>query len=340
MGAINVYSELGTGTRFSLYFPIPKEEYIEEYNRENKEEQLSLRGNETILVVDDEPQLRTLAQTILAAKGYRVLTATNGIEALAALKENSIDLMFSDIIMPKMNGYLLVEKAQKLYPTLKILLASGFQGDQVGHKIKLDEAIIEKPYENKLLLRRIRDCLNKQDANTLLDDEQCNNQGSNLRTKPSENYSPVKRLLWANEMSIDEGGELDDDHKLMFTILNRCQYLLGKEDVQQSAQEVITKLVQYTQDHFASEELLMKKINYPYAKNHSEVHQMIAKQFNQKLAVCSDKEILRWLSTEMSAWFVDHIVEMDKPLHKYIMKNKEQMENDLKGSIEGDMYDQ
>ena len=340
MGAINVYSELGTGTRFSLYFPIPKEEHIEEYNRENKEEQLSLRGNETILVVDDEPQLRTLAQTILAAKGYRVLTATNGIEALAALKENSIDLMFSDIIMPKMNGYLLVEKAQKLYPTLKILLASGFQGDQVGHKIKLDEAIIEKPYENKLLLRRIRDCLNKQDANTLLDDEQCNNQDSNLRTKPSENYSPVKRLLWANEMSIDEGGELDDDHKLMFAILNRCQYLLGKEDVQQSAQEVITKLVQYTQDHFASEELLMKKINYPYAKNHSEVHQMIAKQFNQKLAVCSDKEILRWLSTEMSAWFVDHIVEMDKPLHKYIMKNKEQMENDLKGSIEGDMYDQ
>jgi len=340
MGAINVYSELGSGTRFSLYLPISKEECIEENNRENKEEQLSVQGNESILVVDDEPQLRTLAQTILTAKGYRVLTATNGVDALAVLEKNSIDLMFSDIIMPQMNGYLLVEKAQKLYPELKILLASGFQGNQVDNKISLDEAIIAKPYENKFLLRRIRDCLDKNGTSTFHNTNQNSLEDSHSITQKSAKNIPEKRIIWTKEMSIDAGGELDEDHKFMFTLLNRCHDLLEEKDVQQSAQEIITEIIQYTQGHFTNEELLMNKINYPYAKNHSDVHRMIVRQLSHKITVCSDKEILRWITTDMSTWLVEHIVEMDKPLHKYILKNKEQVDSGLKGNSEGHMYDE
>ena len=333
MGAINVYSELGSGTRFSLYLPIPKQDYKAENKVEDKDEQSSVFGNETILVVDDEPQLRALAQTILAAKGYRVLTATNGIEALAVLEENSIDLMFSDIIMPKMNGYILVEKAQKLYPELKILLASGFQGNQIDNNIILDEPIIAKPYENKCLLRIIRECLDKQDAKII----QGSNQNNNLIVPKS---SPIKRIIWTNEMSIDDGGELDEDHKFMFSLLNRCQELLEEQDDHQSAQAIIIEIVQYTQDHFVNEELLMNNINYPYAKNHCDVHRMIAKQLSKKVLICSDKEILRWLITDMSTWLVEHIMEMDKPLHKYILKHKEQVGSGLKGNTEGYMYDE
>jgi hemerythrin-like metal-binding protein/PAS domain S-box-containing protein len=324
MGAINVYSELGTGTRFSLYLPIPKTEYKSENKAESKEEHLSVFGNETILVVDDETQLRTLAQTILAAKGYRVLTASNGIEALAVLAENSIDLMFSDIIMPKMNGYVLVDQAQKLYPDLKILLASGFQGNQSDSNIVLEEPIIAKPYENRFLLSRIRGCLDKQNTKTI--------EGNNQNTVKT---SQVKRIIWTDEMSIDDGGELDEDHKLMFTLLNRCQELLEEQGEHHAAQAIITEIVQYTQKHFDSEEILMDEINYPYAKNHRDVHRMITKQLGQKVLICSDKEILRWLLTDMGTWLVEHIIEMDKPLHKYILKHKQQVGNGLKGNTEG-----
>ncbi len=324
MGAINVYSELGTGTRFSLYLPIPKQDYKAENKVEDKDEQSSVFGNETILVVDDEAQLRALAQTILAAKGYRVLTATNGIEALAVLEENSIDLMFSDIIMPKMNGYVLVDQAQKLYPDLKILLASGFQGNQSDSNIVLEEPIIAKPYENCFLLSRIRGCLDKQNTKTI--------EGNNQNTVKT---SQVKRIIWTDEMSIDDGGELDEDHKLMFTLLNRCQELLEEQGEHHAAQVIITEIVQYTQEHFDSEEILMDNINYPYAKNHRDVHHMITKQLGQKVLICSDKEILRWLLTDMGTWLVEHIIEMDKPLHKYILKHKQQVSNGLKGNTEG-----
>jgi len=330
-GAINVYSELGEGTRFSLYFPVLKDEKKEE-NIEEKEEILTVQGNESILVVDDEPQLRTLVQEILMAEGYQVLTAINGIDALEVLEKNSIDLMFSDIIMPKMNGYLLVEQAQKLYPKLKIILASGFQGKQTDNKIKLTEAIIEKPYENSYLLSRVRSCLDKQHANTTQDSK----QDDFHRTQKNIEGSRVKKLLWTNEMSIDEGGILDDDHKVLFVLLNRCQDLLEEADFHQPLQEIITELVQYTQDHFSREELAMKHCHYPYAKNHCNVHQMIVKQLNQKLVACSEKELLLWLTTEMSEWLVDHIMVMDKPLHKYLMKKKGIEGNALKGNTEGD----
>mgnify|MGYP000036741955 CR=1 FL=1 len=330
-GAINVYSELGEGTRFSLYFPLLKEDKKKKEEKENKEEKRRVQGSESILVVDDEPQLRTLVQEILIAKGYRIYTAVNGIDALEVLEKNSIDLMFSDIIMPKMNGYLLAEQAQKLYPKLKIILASGFQGDHTGDKVKLDETVIEKPYEISFLLRRIRGCLDKQNGNAL--------QGNSQITQKRAQDSQVKKLIWTSDMSIDEGGMLDKDHKVLFILLNRCQCLLEADDSEQSLQEIITELVKYTQDHFAREELAMKHCHYPYAKNHCDVHQMIVKQLNQKLITCSEKEILLWLSTEMSEWLVDHIMVMDKPLHKYIMKSKEkELEgNLLKGNSKGDV---
>lgn len=330
MGAVNVYSELGEGTRFSLYFPTlkDKDKGKDKDKSTDTEDKLSVQGNESILIVDDEPSLRNLAQTILMAKGYRVLTAENGVDALAVLAQNPIDLMLSDIIMPKMNGYLLAVQAQKLYPKLKILLASGFQGNQAEKNIKLGIAIIEKPYKNDFLLQSIRNCLDKQDANTI--------QDSNHIIQKIAKSSPIKKLKWTNEMSIDDGGIIDDDHKSFFILFNRCQDLLDMEDYQQPLQEILTELVQYTQDHFAREELLMKRCHYPYAKNHGDVHKMMTKQLNQKMTTCSAKETLLWLTTEVREWLIDHIMVMDKPLHKYLMKNKKLKGDNLKDNTEGD----
>jgi hemerythrin-like metal-binding protein len=226
----------------------------------------------------------------------------------------------------------LLEQAQKLYPHLKVLLASGFQGNQVDNKIKFDEDVITKPYGNNFLLSRVRNCLDKQDANMV--------QNSSQSDQKTGESSQVKKIIWSKEMTIDDGGILDADHKSMFKMLARCQDLLEEQDFQQPVQEMITELVQETQEHFSREELAMKEVNYPYTKNHCNVHQMLVKQLTQKIAICSEKEILLWLSTEMSEWLVDHLLVMDKPLHKYFMKGKELVGNGLKGNTEGDINDQ
>ncbi len=328
-GAINVYSEIGEGTRFLLYFPINSKLSKTENNFKNdNKKHFDVLGNETILVVDDEPQLITLAQEVLIAQGYRVLTANNGVNALEVLKKNTVDLLLSDIIMPKINGYLLVEQVTKRYPQLKIILTSGFQGDHSNFNINLEEDIITKPYDNDFLLSRIRGCLDKQTASVLSADKQSS----------PVNTTNDKPIVWTSEMSIDDGGMLDDDHKELCLLLNRCQRLLTTDDFHQPLQEIIKGLINYTQDHFAREELAMKICHYPYAKNHSEVHQMITKKLMKKITHSSEKELLNWLTTEMSEWLIDHIIVMDKPLQKYLLDNKENVTQALNNKGRGDNH--
>ncbi len=162
-GTIKVYSELGQGSKFSLYFPryqgesdLPPEEAIDG--------NATLKGHETILVVDDEPKLCKLTSEILSAQGYSVISAESGAQALKLLKENRIDLLLSDVIMPDMDGYQLAAAAQDKYPDLKIQLASGFTDDR--HLSAADDSIskdiLSKPYSSKELLMRVRSLLDYQ----------------------------------------------------------------------------------------------------------------------------------------------------------------------------------
>ncbi|MCK5190329.1 MAG: response regulator, partial [Methylococcales bacterium] len=124
-GAVNVYTQLNKGTQFSLYFPRYSSENAVSKTFDKKSAPL-LAGDECILVVDDEPALRELANQILTHFGYRVLTASNGETALNILSTTAIDLVLSDVIMPNMDGYQLARLVSKQYPTVKIQLASGF----------------------------------------------------------------------------------------------------------------------------------------------------------------------------------------------------------------------
>ncbi len=157
-GAINVYSQDGDGTQFSLYFPRYHQltDSIKKTNITNVEPKLS--GNETILVVDDEPALRELARQILLDAGYKVLTAGDGKEALDIIPTQSIDLILSDVIMPNMDGYQMAQKVLECYPTIKIQLTSGFSGDR--HSILTDSTLkdnmLYKPYDSHELLTHVR----------------------------------------------------------------------------------------------------------------------------------------------------------------------------------------
>jgi CheY-like chemotaxis protein len=157
-GAINLYSQIGLGTQFSLYFPRYYKNPAKKQENIKKIVEANLSGHETILVVDDEPALREVARQILLDAGYKVLTASDGKDALDILPTQNIDLVFSDVIMPNMDGYQMAEKIMEFYPKVKIQLSSGFSGERqsILKDSELEDNMLYKPYESNELLSRIR----------------------------------------------------------------------------------------------------------------------------------------------------------------------------------------
>lgn len=162
-GNIQVFSEPGQGTRIDFYIP----RYLEPENSELDDSSIDLldspSGNETILVVDDEVALLELAEMILTTYGYTVICAERGEQAWEILKSNSVDLLLTDVIMPEMGGYQLVNAVQELYPEIKIQVVSGFveensinKGGNIFHENRL-----HKPYSAEVLLKKIRDLLDE-----------------------------------------------------------------------------------------------------------------------------------------------------------------------------------
>jgi len=159
-GAIDVTSVPGRGTRLQLYFP---REQVHEplVTAENSALTKNLAGNETILVVDDEDKLLELCTEILSQQGYRVLPANNCAEALQLLDSNKVDLMFSDVVMPDMDGYELALIVVQKYPAIKIQMSSGFTDDKQSAMTDatLHQNLLAKPYRSQDLLGKIRQLL-------------------------------------------------------------------------------------------------------------------------------------------------------------------------------------
>ncbi len=180
-GGIKVYSEPGIGTTFRIYLPrhlaqSGKQESLAAENIEQKNQQM-LHGNETILVVDDEEALLELVQESLQSLGYRVLTAVDSKQALQILSDEhaadqsvsdkpttdkqGVDLLFSDVVMPGINGFELAELAHKQYPELKILLTSGYTEKAIADNVqsRFVDNVLSKPYNQGDLAQRLRQML-------------------------------------------------------------------------------------------------------------------------------------------------------------------------------------
>ena len=161
-GHIYVYSELGSGTIFKIYFRKIKK--VAEESSTKKFPAME-SGTETILVVDDEASIRKLVRDTLEPLGYKILEATNGEEALAYYRENrdTIDLLLTDVVMPKMTGKKLAELLLQEYPGLKILYMSGYTDNVIAHKGILDRGIhfLNKPLVPSILTKKIREVLGK-----------------------------------------------------------------------------------------------------------------------------------------------------------------------------------
>jgi len=161
-GTIDVQSQLGHGSKFTFYFPRQYAESNKSTNTNNLVSPPISCGNETILVLDDEPALCELSATILKTHGYQVLMANSAKQALELLKTEHINLLLSDIIMPEMNGYELAEIVKKNYPEVIIQFASGFTDIENLNIDISDLNILQKPFTHNDLLILIRKLLDNK----------------------------------------------------------------------------------------------------------------------------------------------------------------------------------
>jgi len=162
-GNIWVYSEPGKGTTFKIYLP-RVDEPLEEVRERIKEGELP-RGSETILVVEDEEEVRKLAVRILQMQGYSVLEAPHGDGALLYCErhEGPIHMMVTDVVMPGMSGAELARRLAPLHPEMKVLYMSGYTDDAIVHHGVLGEGIyyIQKPFMVDALIRKVREVLDR-----------------------------------------------------------------------------------------------------------------------------------------------------------------------------------
>ena len=162
-GSVRIYSEPDHGTHISLYFPHHHDIDSQNNGKALPSAALTLGGQETILVVDDEIALLNLSTEILRQQGYKVIPVSSSLQALEVLKSTPINLLLSDVIMPEMDGYQLASRVQVQYPEVKIQLASGFTDDRHADKLSpsLIDNIIQKPFNIKDVLTRIRTLLDE-----------------------------------------------------------------------------------------------------------------------------------------------------------------------------------
>ena len=160
-GGIEVDSEPGEGTVFRLYLP-RVEEAVESAEEEESLAELD-RGSEIILLVEDEDEVRKLARRVLVDRGYTLLEAGNGEEALLVCDahQDSIDLMVADVVMPGMGGGELAERLSILRPQMKVLYISGYTDDAIVHHGVLEsgKAFLQKPFTPTALARKVREVL-------------------------------------------------------------------------------------------------------------------------------------------------------------------------------------
>jgi CheY-like chemotaxis protein len=164
-GHMKIYSEVGQGTTVRLYFP-----------RARRDQEVSERpaaaaaglpgGKETILIVEDHPDVRATVVAQLGRMGYRLFEAANAADALALLERpEPVDLLFTDVVLPGgMSGRELAEVVRRLWPDLKVLFTSGYTSNAIVHQGRLDEGVdlLTKPYKRADLAHKVRQVLDRE----------------------------------------------------------------------------------------------------------------------------------------------------------------------------------
>jgi len=163
-GAISIYSEPGRGTTVKIY--LPSAEAKAAADMAEPQPAASLGGNETILVLEDEARVRKLICEVLSGRGYHVLEAVRGEEAIRIASEfkGRIHIVLADVVMPEMSGPQALEQIRALQPHVKVLFMSGYTDEAIMHHGILESGapFLQKPFVPDALARKVREVLNSQ----------------------------------------------------------------------------------------------------------------------------------------------------------------------------------
>lgn len=163
-GTIWVYSEPGEGTTFKIYLPRVDKAVSEP--QETNIDLTQLRGDETILLVEDEPGVREFAKRCLKDHGYRVYVAGNGKEAIELGKKmkDPIHLLLTDVVMPGMSGRQVYLDLQKHHPEMEVLYISGYTDNAIVHHgvLATETAFLQKPFNPETLLQKVRETIERK----------------------------------------------------------------------------------------------------------------------------------------------------------------------------------
>jgi two-component system, cell cycle sensor histidine kinase and response regulator CckA len=163
-GHVEVYSELGHGTTFKLYLPRADESMPAATVLPSR--RTIPAGTETVLVVEDEAAVRNLLRRVLQSCGYTILEAQDGKEALEIAQRHAgrIDLLVTDLVMPKMSGRELAERLTQARPGMRTLMMSGYSNDVVIRQgaLQASVAFLQKPFSPIDLARKVREILDAE----------------------------------------------------------------------------------------------------------------------------------------------------------------------------------
>lgn len=163
-GSIEVESLPGSGTTFRVYLPIVEEAISPRRAPENSTPVVG--GSETVLLAEDQPSIRNVLCEFLEAKGYKILQAQNGSQALEIAKgyTGSIDVLVTDVIMPQLRGIELAKSVAEIHPGICVILMSGYSEDALVENRLLSErnmTLIQKPFDPEELAQKIRESLSR-----------------------------------------------------------------------------------------------------------------------------------------------------------------------------------
>jgi PAS domain S-box-containing protein len=164
-GHVSIHSKPGFGTAVRIYLPAAKAPTERAETPAPMQEEPLAGGSETVLVAEDDPFVRAYAVNCLSSLGYQVVAAANGEDALVKLTESvPVDLLFTDVVMPGIDGWELADRARRLRPGLKVLLTSGYALETLESRGRLHPgtAVLNKPYRKVVLAKRVRDTLDQR----------------------------------------------------------------------------------------------------------------------------------------------------------------------------------